>query len=105
MQSRGGQIGNVQRDVRLIIQTLTASVTKLESFKHTLPFHWTDVEKKAESPEIDTILAALKGGLAQLIEAFGDSQRGSEVKPERDEASERSGHPARGGAGQMKWRK
>ena len=64
--------GNVQRDVKLIIQTLTASVTKLEAFRHRLPFHWTDVEKKGDSPEVDTILAALKGGLAELIEAFGD---------------------------------
>lgn len=62
--------GNVQRDVKLIIQTLTASVTNLETFKHKLPFHWTDVEKKAESPEVDTILASMKGGLSQLIDAF-----------------------------------
>jgi nucleoporin NDC1 len=64
--------GNVQRDVKLIIQTFTASVTKLEAFKNGLPFHWTDVEKKRESPEIDTILTSLKGGLSELIEAFGN---------------------------------
>jgi nucleoporin NDC1 len=66
------KFGNVQRDVKLIIQTLTASVTKLEAFKNGLPFHWTDVERKKESPEVDTLLDSLKGGLNELIEAFGD---------------------------------
>jgi nucleoporin NDC1 len=64
--------GNVQRDVKKIIQTLTITVTKLEKFKSSLGVHWTDVEKKQESPEVDTILAALKGGLNELIGAFGD---------------------------------
>lgn len=64
--------GNVQRDVRLIIQTITTSIMRLEAFKKSLGFHWTDVEKKEESPEVDRILAALKGGLSELINAFGD---------------------------------
>lgn len=64
--------GNVQRDVKLIIRTFTTTVTKVEKFKNTLDVHWTDVEKKRESPEVDTILAALKGGLNELINAFGD---------------------------------
>jgi nucleoporin NDC1 len=64
--------GNVQRDVKLIIRTLTTTVTKLEAFKKSVGFHWTDVEKKKESPEVDTILAALKGGLNELVTAFGD---------------------------------
>jgi len=70
VQSFRNKYGNVQRDVKLIIQTLTASVTKLEAFKSSLPFHWTDVEKKRESPEVDTILAALKAGLTELIEGL-----------------------------------
>lgn len=64
--------GNVQRDVKKIIQTLTATVTKIEKFKKSIGVHWTDVEKKQESPEVDSILAALKAGLNQLIEAFGN---------------------------------
>lgn len=64
--------GNVQRDVRKIIQTLTATVTKLEKFKTSIGFHWTDVEKKQQSPDADIILTALRGGLNQLIEAFGN---------------------------------
>ena len=64
--------GNVQRDVKRIIQTLTMTVTKLETFKKSIGFHWTDVQAKRDSPEVDTILTALKEGLNQLIEAFGD---------------------------------
>jgi hypothetical protein len=93
--------GNVQRDVKLIIQTLTASVTKLESFKHTLPFHWTDVEKKAESPEIDTILAALKGGLAQLIEAFGDYSEDLRLSQSEMRLAREAATPARGPDNEM----
>lgn len=64
--------GNVQRDVKLIIRTLTTTVNKLEAFEKSLGFHWTDMEKRRESPEVDTILAALKGGLNELVDAFGN---------------------------------
>jgi hypothetical protein len=64
--------GNVQRDVKLIIRTFTNTVTKLEGFKKSIGVHWTDIEKRQESPETDTILVALKSGLEKLIEAFGD---------------------------------
>jgi len=64
--------GNVQRDVKKIIQTLTKTVIELEQFKNGFDNHWTDVERKRESPEVDTILAALKDGLNELISSFGD---------------------------------
>lgn len=64
--------GNVQRDVKLIIRTFTTTIIRVETFKDTIGFHWTDVEKKQESPEVDTILAALKGGLYELVNAFAD---------------------------------
>jgi hypothetical protein len=64
--------GNVQRDVKLIIRTFTNTITKLEDFKKSVGVHWTDIEKKQDSPETDTILVALKGGLNELVEAFGD---------------------------------
>jgi Nucleoporin protein Ndc1-Nup len=64
--------GNVQRDVPTIIRTFTATIAKLEGFKQRLGTHWTDIEKKQESPEVDTILAVLKGGLQELLAAFGD---------------------------------
>lgn len=66
------KFGNVQRDVKLIIRTFTTAVTKLEQFRDNVGFHWTDVDQKRESPEVNTILAALKGGLEELVVAFGD---------------------------------
>lgn len=93
--------GNVQRDVKLIIQTLTASVTKLESFKHQLPFHWTDVEKKADSPEVDAILAALKSGLGQLIEAFGDYSEDLRLSQSEMRLAREAATPARGSDKEM----
>jgi nucleoporin NDC1 len=64
--------GNVQRDIPVIIRTLTSTITKLEAFKQGLENHWTDLEKSRDSPEADTILAALKGGLNELVTSFGD---------------------------------
>jgi len=64
--------GNVQRDIPTTIRTFTATIAKLEGFKQRLGTHWTDIEKKQESPEVDTILAVLKGGLQELLAAFGD---------------------------------
>ncbi|KAG0646041.1 Acetyl-deacylase [Hyphodiscus hymeniophilus] len=60
--------GGVQKDVKKIIQTLTATHNKLERFNNSLEFHWTDVEEKRESPEIDIILGALAMGLEMLVE-------------------------------------
>ncbi|KAL2073224.1 hypothetical protein VTL71DRAFT_10548 [Oculimacula yallundae] len=66
------EYGHVQRDVKLIIQTLTTNVMKLEALKANLGFHWTDVEKKRECPEVDMVLEAMKNGLNELVNAFGD---------------------------------
>jgi len=87
--------GNVQRDVKLIIQTFTTTVTKLEAFKKSLGIHWTDVEARQESPEIDTILVALKDGLKKLVEAFGDYSEDlrlsqSEMRMAREAAATRA---------------
>ena len=89
--------GNVQRDVKLIIQTLTSSVTKLEAFKNQLPFHWTDVEKKRESPEVDTVLTSLKGGLAELIQAFGDYSEDLRLSQSEMRLAREAATPARVG--------
>lgn len=63
--------GNVQRDVPAIIRTFTAVIKKLEKFRDTLPMHWTDLKRSRECPEVDELLDALKDGLNELIEAFG----------------------------------
>lgn len=64
--------GNVQRDVKLIIQTYTRTVMNLERFKNNIGIHWTDVEGKRESPESDILLVSLKSALNDLINAFGN---------------------------------
>lgn len=66
------EYGHVQRDVKTIIQTLTTTVLNLEALKENLGFHWTDVERKKDCPEVDIVLNALKTGLNELVNAFGD---------------------------------
>ncbi|KAH9223511.1 nucleoporin protein Ndc1-Nup [Leptodontidium sp. 2 PMI_412] len=66
------EYGHVQRDVKSIIQTLTTTVMKLEALKANLGFHWTDIERKQECPEVDIVLEACKIGLNELVTAFGD---------------------------------
>ena len=62
--------GNVHRDVPTIIRTFTSTVTKLEAFKANFPIHWTDVEGRRESPEVDALLRGLKGALRKLVYEF-----------------------------------
>ncbi|KAI9734734.1 MAG: hypothetical protein M1818_006721 [Claussenomyces sp. TS43310] len=64
--------GNVQKDIPTIIRTFTVTIERLEIFTENLSFHWTDIEKRRECPEVDTILTALKDGLQELLLAFGD---------------------------------
>lgn len=73
--------GNVQRDVPLIIRTFTTTITKLENFRTSLQFHWTDVEKKRECPEVEEVMVALKTGLTELITAFGDYSHDLKISP------------------------
>jgi nucleoporin NDC1 len=67
--------GNVQRDVSGIMRTMTAATRQLETFRNQLPRHWTDVGGDRNCPEVDSILAALKDGLGQLIQEFGPYSR------------------------------
>ncbi|EJT79356.1 hypothetical protein GGTG_04440 [Gaeumannomyces tritici R3-111a-1] len=62
--------GNVQRDVALIVRTLTAVTSKLDTFKKSFPLHWTDVQKDRSSPEVDAVLEALRDGLSDVVLKF-----------------------------------
>lgn len=62
--------GNVHRDVPTIIRTFTSTVTKLEAFKASFPIHWTDVDAKRESPEVDALLRGMKESLRKLVYEF-----------------------------------
>ncbi|KAG9243041.1 nuclear envelope protein [Calycina marina] len=87
--------GNVQRDIRIIIQTFTNTIRKLENFKASLSFHWTDVEKKRESPEVDEVLTALRGGLEQLITSFGGYSKDLRLSPTDLRLAQEAATPAR----------
>jgi nucleoporin NDC1 len=64
------KFGNVHRDVPTLIRTFTMTIRKIEIFKKSFPLHWSDVEGKRESPEVDIVLDALRAGLGQLVDAF-----------------------------------
>lgn len=63
--------GNVQKDVPGIIKMLTSSIAGLEAMRNSFGVHWTDVEGKTESPEVDMVMAALRQGLQNIVDAFG----------------------------------
>ncbi|KAK3315377.1 nucleoporin protein Ndc1-Nup [Apodospora peruviana] len=69
------KFGNVQRDVATIIRTLTAVTKKLETFKKTVYAHWTDVSSTQECPKVDSVLAAMKHTLGELVDEFGPYAR------------------------------
>ena len=67
--------GKVSKDVALMIRTFTSTIETLETFMAGLSAHWTDVEfdeqeKKVE--EVEQILACLRGGVTELVKAFGE---------------------------------
>jgi nucleoporin NDC1 len=72
---REDRYGNVQRDVAAIVRALTGLARKLDAFRSGLATHWTDVEGKRESPEVEQVAQALREALVRLIEAFGPYAR------------------------------
>lgn len=65
--------GQVHQDVANIMRTFTSTAEVLDNFIQTMPFHWTDVEaKREEVPEVAMILAALREGLRDLVNEFGE---------------------------------
>ncbi|TLD24018.1 hypothetical protein PspLS_06492 [Pyricularia sp. CBS 133598] len=67
--------GNVQRDVATIIRSLTSVTQKLDTFKNSLPFHWTDIQKHRSCPEVEIVLEALRDGLSELVLNFEPYRR------------------------------
>jgi len=65
--------GQVYQDVANVIRTFTSTADVLDNFIKTTPFHWTDIEAKREDiPEVTLILTALRDGLTELINEFGE---------------------------------
>lgn len=66
--------GLVAKDVPLLIRAFVSIILSIEGFVRGLQPHWTDVEftesdRKIE--EIELIVGALKGGLRDIVGAFG----------------------------------
>ncbi|KAF6816806.1 nuclear envelope protein [Colletotrichum sojae] len=64
------KFGNVHRDVANVIRAFTTIIAKIEAFKANFPIHWTDIEQKKDTPEVDAVIDALKTGLAQVVAEF-----------------------------------
>ncbi|KAJ8059959.1 hypothetical protein OCU04_011575 [Sclerotinia nivalis] len=64
--------GKVQKDIKDIVETYTKTIVEVQKFRNRLGAHWTDVEGRQESPEVDLLLAVLKSGLGEIVGAFGD---------------------------------
>ncbi|TGO84220.1 hypothetical protein BPOR_0533g00020 [Botrytis porri] len=64
--------GKVQKDIKDIVETYTKTIIQVQNFRIGLGAHWTDVEGRQESPEVDLLLAVLKSGLRELVDSFGD---------------------------------
>ncbi|OJD21685.1 hypothetical protein ACJ73_06973 [Blastomyces percursus] len=80
------QFGKVQADIAAVVRLFTETVMALESFtsagERGLDVHWTDVDfppadagmeiqkKVRRVEEVEMIKEALRGGLAELLEAF-----------------------------------
>ncbi|ESZ97108.1 nuclear envelope protein [Sclerotinia borealis F-4128] len=73
--------GKVQKDIKDIVETYTKTIVKVQKFRTKLGAHWTDVEGRQESPEVDLLLAVLKSGLRELVEGFGDYSVELKINP------------------------
>ena len=66
--------GNVAKDVPLLIRAFVSTISSIEGFVNGLPAHWTDVEfSEADRriEEVELIVKALRSGLRDIVEAFG----------------------------------
>ena len=70
--------GQVSADVANIVRTFTSTIGVLENVVQTMPISWTDLDAEGRprtgrgSPEVDTILVALRQGLTELLNEFGE---------------------------------
>ena len=66
--------GKVAKDVPLLIRAFVSVIQAVEGFVRGLPVDWTDVEFSEDDrrvEEVDLIVAAMKAGLKQMVDAFG----------------------------------
>lgn len=70
--------GQVSSDVANIVRTFTSTIEALENVVQTMSISWTDLDSEGRprtsrgSSEVDIILAALRQGLTELLNEFGE---------------------------------
>lgn len=66
--------GKVAKDVALLIRAFVSVIQSVEGFVRDLPVDWTDVEFSESDrriQDVDLIVASMKAGLKQMVDAFG----------------------------------
>lgn len=66
--------GKVAKDVALLIRAFVSVIQSVEGFVRDLPVDWTDVEfseSDRRGEDVDLIVASMKAGLKQMLDAFG----------------------------------
>ena len=66
--------GKVAKDIPLLIRAFVSIVQSVEGFVTNLPADWTDVEFSESDrrvEEVDLVIASMKAGLKQMVDAFG----------------------------------
>lgn len=70
---REDNMGEVQKDVRQVVQVFTTTIQNIQQLVQVLPPHWTDVDfSEREVPEVDELLVELRNGLERIIISFGE---------------------------------
>lgn len=68
------RLGQVQKDIAMIVRVLVKTIDNVQTFLQTLPPHWTDVEFNGDRhiPDIEELLAVMRTGLADILINFGE---------------------------------
>lgn len=68
------RLGQVQKDIAMIVRVLVRTIDNVQTFLQTLPPHWTDVDFNGNRhiPDIEELLDVMRTGLADILINFGE---------------------------------
>ncbi|KAL1302231.1 hypothetical protein AAFC00_002656 [Neodothiora populina] len=68
------RLGQVQKDIALVVRTLMKMIEDVQQLLQTLPPHWTDVgfDGTRQSPDISELLSITQTGLEKILLVFGE---------------------------------
>ena len=81
-------MGQVSKDIALIMRTLGNIISRIKTFMRESPVHWTDVKFQSTSAEarhvkeIDVLLIQLQTALKHIIEGYGKFARDMSLSSE-----------------------